>query len=1306
MATLVLSAIGASIGGAIGGSVLGLSSAVIGRAVGATLGQLIDQRILGQGSEVVPTGKIDRFHINGASEGDGVARSFGRIRVGGQVIWASRFREEIVSEGGGGKGIGGGGSKESEYSYSVSLALALGEGEVTRIGRIWADGIEVARDDFNLRFYPDDEKQLPDAKIEAVEGSGLAPAFRGTAYVVFEDLDLARFGNRLPQFSFEVFRRAQPKGGSSDPAETIKGVALIPGTGEYTLATTPVHFDYGPGENRSANINSPSGKSDLDTSLEDMREELTGCKSVSLVVSWFGDDLRCGSCQLMPKVEQTEFDGVGMAWSVSGVDRASAATVGQVDGRPVYGGTQTDASVIEAIAAIQDGGQEVMFYPFILMDVAAANGLTDPWNGGTDQPELPWRGRITLSAAPGRVGSPDESSLAEDEVADFFGLAAVGDFTASGNTVTYSGPAEWSYRRFILHYAHLCALAGGVESFCIGSEMRSLTQIRGAGGAFPAVEALVALAADVRAILGPGARIGYAADWSEYFGYRPDDGSGDVLFHLDALWSDANIDFIGIDYYMPLSDWRDEEGHLDAGHGAIYGLDYLKGNIAGGEGFDWYYASDIARTHQIRTPIEDLAYGEDWVFRYKDILNWWSETHYDRLAGVRQSTPTGWVPESKPIWFTEYGCAAIDKATNQPNAFLDEKSSESQKPYFSSGIRDDLIQAQYLQAMIGYWSDSDNNPVSDVYDAPMVDMDHAHVWAWDALPWPAFPANLELWSDGVNYARGHWLNGRLGSQNLADVIRETCEKSGVTKLDTSQLYGSVRGYLVRDTGSARSALQPLMMSFAVEAIEQDGVLRFTRRDAKAVAALVPDRLVWTGEEPGSVDAIRQPEAETAGQVRVSYIRADGSYEVGAAEAVFADEAARSVSKSEVPIVMTSGEAQACAERWLAEARVARETMALALPPSEMGLGAGDVVELPNAKGVGLYRIDRVEDVGARKIEAVRVEPAIYVPQDDGVNAGVTQDFIPPAPVFPVFLDLPLLSGEEKPHVPYLAVTATPWPGSVALYSSDEDEGYELNRLIRRSAVIGVTKTVLPAAAPARWDNGPGVRLKVFGGTLSSVSDRKVLNGKNVLAIGSGTDDVWEVLQFAEANLVGDDEYELTRLLRGQAGTEAVMPSEWPVGSIAVLMNRAPKQFRLARSARDLARHYRIGPAQRDPGDASFAHEIRAFAGIGLRPYAPCHLRGVLTASGDRSFSWIRRTRIDGDGWQGTEVPLGEAYEAYRLRVFDGAAMVREVDLGTAGWTYTAAMKASDGVTGGYAVEVAQISERFGAGLYARIELDE
>lgn len=93
MATILLSAAGAAAGASIGGGVLGLSSVVIGRAIGATIGQTIDQRLMGAGSQAVETGRVDRFRLTGASEGAAIAQVYGRMRVGGQVIWATRFNE-------------------------------------------------------------------------------------------------------------------------------------------------------------------------------------------------------------------------------------------------------------------------------------------------------------------------------------------------------------------------------------------------------------------------------------------------------------------------------------------------------------------------------------------------------------------------------------------------------------------------------------------------------------------------------------------------------------------------------------------------------------------------------------------------------------------------------------------------------------------------------------------------------------------------------------------------------------------------------------------------------------------------------------------------------------------------------------------------------------------------------------------------------------------------------------------------------------------------------------------------------------
>jgi len=476
------------------------------------------------------------------------------------------------------------------------------------------------------------------------------------------------------------------------------------------------------------------------------------------------------------------------------------------------------------------------------------------------------------------------------------------------------------------------------------------------------------------------------------------------------------------------------------------------------------------------------------------------------------------------------------------------------------------------------------------------------------------------------------------------------------------------------------------------------VLRFFLRGAGRALDLDEGALAVIGELRG-IEATRAPEAEVSGRVRVSYVTSDGSYEAGAVEAIFPDEVSRAVSGTELPLVLLRSEAQAIAERWLAEARVARDAVRFALPPSAAP-GAGDRVRVGGLE----YRLDRVEDAGARLVEAVRVEPAIAIPSDEAEETVPARPFVAPVPVFPRFLDLPLMRGDEVPHAPHLAVVAAPWPGSVAAWAAPGDAGYTLNRLIAAPAMLGTTLTALPAARPGQWDRGPALRVRLVSGTLSSADPAAVLAGENLLAIGDGSSDRWELLQFTDAELVGPKTWDLRLRLRGQAGTDAVMPEAWPAGMLVVRITPALRQIDLAPADRGLARNYRIGVAARGPSDPNVVHLVEAFRGVGLRPYAPAHLQAERGPGGDVTVGWVRRTRIDGDRWDGVDVPLGEESESYLVRVATGATVRREAIVAGPAWVYPAGMQAADGVTGPFAVEVAQISATFGPGGVARAEV--
>jgi hypothetical protein len=275
---------------------------------------------------------------------------------------------------------------------------------------------------------------------------------------------------------------------------------------------------------------------------------------------------------------------------------------------------------------------------------------------------------------------------------------------------------------------------------------------------------------------------------------------------------------------------------------------------------------------------------------------------------------------------------------------------------------------------------------------------------------------------------------------------------------------------------------------------------------------------------------------------------------------------------------------------------------------------------------------------------------------------------------------------------------------MALWSALSDVGYEVNTLLQEPAVIGVTQTPLLAARPGLWDNGTPLRVQISRGALASFGEEAVLGGANAIAIGDGSSDLWEVMQFSEAELVAPLTYDLSRRLRGQAGSDAFMPDFWPVGSIVVLLNTALRQIDLPLSARGLARNYRIGSASRGTDDPAVVHRVEAFSGIGLRPLSPVHLRTTPQPNGDILINWTRRTRIDGDSWQSTEVPLGEDQEMYHLRIRANGAIVRDSQVTGAQWSYPLADAIADAAMGGLSVEVAQLSDRFGAGPYRTTDL--
>lgn len=531
MSTIILSAIGSS----VGSSFMGMIGQFISAELGAALGAKIDSSLFGlDNTKHGP--KLKDLNVQTSTYGKMIPIVYGTVRIAGNIIWAQPIKEvssedaKIVSS-----SILGLGRADNyvSYSYFATLAIGICEGEIKDVTKIWANDKLLTADEISFRLYKGTEDQEPDPLIESTEGS--APAYRDLAYIVIEDFPLADYGNRVPNFTFEV--TSLPKANNSSVAARIKNINLIPGSGEFVYDTKiqmkvaqedigDKSITYGPAQRM--NHHNYSSETDFMLSLKQLKTSLPNIEWVSVVVNWFANSLDIKDCKVYP-VAEFQYDSVTMPddWQVGEITRSKAKLISKDDqGNPRYGGTVSDVALLRCVEELRNRGYKVMLYPMLLMDV----------------PNKPWRGYLT--------GLPED-------VSSFF----------------------VEYNKFILHY--LMLFQGKIDGFIIGSEFVGLTRIKDSSGSYPAISELIKLAEQAKQKLGNNAIVTYAADWTEYH-------SSDGWYNMDELWSSKYIDVIGIDAYFPLTDGREPTFG--------YTKHDIERGWTSGEGYDYFYLDSKNKT--------------------------------------------------------------------------------------------------------------------------------------------------------------------------------------------------------------------------------------------------------------------------------------------------------------------------------------------------------------------------------------------------------------------------------------------------------------------------------------------------------------------------------------------------------------------------------------------------------------------------------------------------------------------------------------------------------------------------------------
>lgn len=525
-------------------------------------------------------------------------------------------------------------------------------------------------------------------------------------------------------------------------------------------------------------------------------------------------------------------------------------------------------------------------------------------------------------------------------------------------------------------------------------------------------------------------------------------------------------------------------------------------------------------------------------------------------------------------------------------------------------------------------------------------------------------------------------------------------------MNVTELSMRLRGFVVSQPGPSRSAVEMLARDFLFHGVEEDDKMVFRRRGG-AIVATIPEADCGASVGGGTPDPIATTRAQEVDlPARLSVTAPDPALDYQPDTQQSKRRAVEAGQEEGITsaVVMSATENKRLADALIFDRWASRESIRWSTSRRYARLSATDPIVLAGRR----VRIaTRSDEGGAIRWEGYTDDADVVAQTSTGVQGAFPgQSPSIQVPTVMVVLDTALLADAQDHAGAYVAAygVAPFWRGAVIYDSADGGTGWtRLATVPRPGSEMGFTTDAL-----ADWTGGnvfdevSSVNVAITNGTLASTTRAGVLAGNNPIAI-NGTDG-WEVLQYRTATLEVDGTYTLTGLLRGRRGTGFATGGH-AIGDRAVPLSSS--------NLRDLA----IGNTQVgvstpfkavSVGDTLSITESRDITIMSERqkPWSPVDFRALRDVStGDITMTWKRRTRLACrfTGAVGINVPLGEASEAYVVRILDPGSpntIVRTITVtGPATAAYTAAQQTSDfgGLQSTVYVRITQTSAAVGAG---------
>jgi hypothetical protein len=537
----------------------------------------------------------------------------------------------------------------------------------------------------------------------------------------------------------------------------------------------------------------------------------------------------------------------------------------------------------------------------------------------------------------------------------------------------------------------------------------------------------------------------------------------------------------------------------------------------------------------------------------------------------------------------------------------------------------------------------------------------------------------------------------------ADVIADYSARAGLTEsqINVSLVTDTIQGNTIRRQTTARDALEPILQSGFLDAVDVDAKVKFVPRGQSVTLTVPEDDLgaaLWG--EGGEVEKLIQTipqEINRPERVLIRHSDRDAQYDTGAQAAKRPREiiSSREQMTFDTAEVMSGTTAMQLAERLL-YSLWAETPVKFSLPPKYRKLTPTDVITIPYGSLSFRVRIDKIDDGPYLACDGMVEEAAAYTSTATGGETNIPEQvlqLLSPTQLF--LIDSNLIRDEDDDGGHYLGIAPTVpdglWDGA-QIFKSSDNVSFQASTSFDTAVEWGSATNALADHHCTTTDRWNTLTVQMVNGELASVTEAEMLNGENAFLLQSGDD--WELIQAADVTDLGGGKYELSTLLRGRRGTEQSAGGH-AAGDKFIVLSVSTMQRLTSDAEVDLARYYKavtFGALFTATGAVEFTNTAR-----GRECYAPAHVKGTRDGSNNLTITWKRRDRIGGElDWNDgvTDVPMSESSEAYVVEIYDDATLKRTISgLSSETASYSAADQTTDGLTPGDPIDciVYQIS---------------